>query len=189
MKTLKTIQTLAKIGKVLSCIAFIFACIGFGGSVVGALSAAFGGFAIKLGGVTIYDLFGGARYSELEGVCAALLGWMIVCAGEAVVAKFAELYFKRELAAGTPFTLSGAKELTRLGILTLAVPTGCACWMRSTASCGCSAAANTRRSASAGRCRRVSRRRMPPCRHTGRIWRAAACAACGEATANRMQNV
>ena len=127
MKTLKTIQTLAKIGKVLSCIAFIFACIGFGGSVVGALSAAFGGgFAIKLGGVTIYDLFGGARYSELEGVCAALLGWMIVCAGEAVVAKFAELYFKRELAAGTPFTLSGAKELTRLGILTLAVPTGCA---------------------------------------------------------------
>ena len=127
MKTLKTIQTLAKIGKILSCIAFIFACIGFGGSVVGALSAAFGGgFAIKLGGVTIYDLFGGARYSELEGVCAALLGWMIVCAGEAVVAKFAELYFKRELAAGTPFTLSGAKELTRLGILTLAVPTGCA---------------------------------------------------------------
>ena len=87
MKTLKTIQTLAKIGEVLSCIAFIFACIGFGGSVVGALSAAFGGgFAIKLGGVTIYDLFGGARYSELEGVCAALLGWMIVCAGEAVVA-------------------------------------------------------------------------------------------------------
>lgn len=126
MKTLETIQTLAKIGKILSCIAFIFACIGFGGSVVGALSAAFGGgFAIKLGGVTIYDLFGGARYSELEGVCAALLGWMIVCAGEAVVAKFAELYFKRELAADTPFALSGAKELTRLGILTLAVPTGC----------------------------------------------------------------
>ncbi len=61
MKTLKTIQTLAKIGKILSYIAFIFACIGFGGSVVGALSAAFGGgFAIKLGGVTIYDLFGGA---------------------------------------------------------------------------------------------------------------------------------
>ena len=45
MKTLKTIQTLAKIGKILSCIAFIFACIGFGGSVVGALSAAFGGGA------------------------------------------------------------------------------------------------------------------------------------------------
>ena len=54
MKTLETIQTLAKIGKILSYIAFIFAYIGFGGSVVGALSAAFGGgFAIKLGGVTI----------------------------------------------------------------------------------------------------------------------------------------
>ena len=43
-----------------------------------------------------------------------------------MLAKFAEVYFGNELKAGTPFTLAGAKELTRLGILTLAIPTGSA---------------------------------------------------------------
>ena len=51
---------------------------------------------------------------------------MVVCAGEAVLAKFAEVYFQNELKAETPFTLAGAKKLLRLGILTIAVPTGCA---------------------------------------------------------------
>ena len=46
--------------------------------------------------------------------------------GEAVLAKFSERYFKNELKAGTPFTFAGAKEMLRLGILILAVPTGCA---------------------------------------------------------------
>ena len=51
---------------------------------------------------------------------------MVVCAGEAVLAKFAEVYFQNELQAETPFTLAGAKELLRLGILTITIPTGCA---------------------------------------------------------------
>ena len=124
--TLKTFQTLSKIGKILSKIAFIFACIGFGGCIVGLLGTALGGgFVLKLGGVTLHDLFGG-RLGGFGGVSVALLGWLIVCAGEAVLAKFAELYFRNELTAGTPFTLAGAKELTRLGILALAIPTGCA---------------------------------------------------------------
>ena len=38
--------------------------------------------------------------------------------------KFAEAYFKHELADGDPFTLRGAKELLRLGILTVAIPLG-----------------------------------------------------------------
>lgn len=49
---------------------------------------------------------------------------MILCAGEAVLAKFAEHYFKRELADGTPFDLGGAKELMRLGILAICIPIG-----------------------------------------------------------------
>ena len=43
---------------------------------------------------------------------------------KAVLAKFAECYFKNELRAETPFTLAGAKELQRLGILALAIPLG-----------------------------------------------------------------
>lgn len=49
---------------------------------------------------------------------------MVFCAAEAVLSKFAELYFKNELADGNPFTLRGAKELMRLGILTIAIPLG-----------------------------------------------------------------
>ncbi|MFR1260402.1 MAG: hypothetical protein ACLSCX_06990 [Oscillospiraceae bacterium] len=58
---------------------------------------------------------------SIAGVC----GWLIVCAGQAVLAKFAETYFKNKLQAGTPFTFGGAKELLRLGVLTLVIPTGC----------------------------------------------------------------
>ena len=36
---------------------------------------------------------------------------MVFCAAEAILSKFAELYFKNELADGNPFTLHGAKEL------------------------------------------------------------------------------
>ena len=43
-----------------------------------------------------------------------------------MLAKFAERYFRNELTAGTPFTLAGAGELRRLGMLSLVLPAGCA---------------------------------------------------------------
>ncbi len=126
MKSLKTIQTLSIIGKVLSKIAFIFSVIGFCGCVVGIISLNFSnGSIIKIGGVTLHGFIFDDLGSNIKGVALKLSVWMIICTGEAVVAKFAEVYFKNELKAGTPFTLAGAKELMRLGILTLAIPTGC----------------------------------------------------------------
>lgn len=46
---------------------------------------------------------------------------IILCSGEAVIAKFAEHYFKGELLDGTPFNMERSKELTRLGIITIGV--------------------------------------------------------------------
>ena len=127
MKSLNTIQKLSKIGKTLSKIAFIFSVIGFCGCIVGLLNLNFGnGSLIKIGGVTLHGLIPEEYGYNIKSITAMLSGWIIVCAGEAVLAKFAEDYFKNELKAKTPFTLTGAKELRRLGILTLAVPTGCA---------------------------------------------------------------
>lgn len=127
MKSLNTIQKLSKIGKVLSKIAFTFSVIGFCGCIAGLLSLSFGNDSlIKIGGVTLHGLISEEYGYNIKSISATLSGWMIVCAGEAVLAKFAEVYFKNELKAGTPFTLAGAKELLRLGILTLTVPTGCA---------------------------------------------------------------
>lgn len=127
MKSLKTLQKLAKIAKILSKIAFIFAVIGVCGCAAGLLSAAFGsGAVVKWGGVTLHGILSGFDGSDLKSVSAVLAGWTIICAGEAVLAKFAETYFRHALDAGTPFTHDGAKELTRLGILTLVIPAGCA---------------------------------------------------------------
>lgn len=122
MKTLNTIQKLSKIGKVLSRIMFIFCIVGFCGCIVGIVSMALGVETLKFGGVTLESILD--TEVAVGTVYAAMAAGMILCAGEAVLAKFAEHYFQRELADGTPFSLSGAKELMRLGILTISLPIG-----------------------------------------------------------------
>lgn len=126
MNALNRIQTLSKIGKILSKIAWILSIIGFCGCIIGLLSLNIGnGGPLKLGGVTLHGLISEEYGFNVKSSTAVLSGWLIVCAGKAVLAKFAEVFFKNELNAETPFTLTGAKELLRLGILTLAIPTGC----------------------------------------------------------------
>ena len=127
MKTLKTIQKLCRLGAALSKAAFVLAVVGFCGCAAGILSAALGdGSVVRWGGVTFHGLLSGFDETALHSAAAALCGWAILCAGEAVLAQFAELYFKNEQQAGTPFTLAGAKELKRLGVLTIVLPAGCA---------------------------------------------------------------
>lgn len=106
MESLKTIQKLSKLGKVFSKIIFICCIIGAVGCVVGMVCLP---FADTQGLNRLYPLMSGA---------------LIVCVGQAVNAKFAEKYFVNELVAETPFTISGAKELLRLGIITISVPLG-----------------------------------------------------------------
>lgn len=124
MKTLNTIQTLAKIGKILSKIIFIFCIVGFCGCLAGILGLAFGGETFKLGGVTIRGIVEKNAKLNLPTMYAAMAVGMAFCVAEAVVSKLAETYFKHELSEGTPFTQRGAKELMRLGILTIAIPLG-----------------------------------------------------------------
>ena len=127
MKTHNIIQKLFGIGSVLSKIAFIVSVVGFCGCIAGLLSLNLGsGSLLKIGGVTLHGLISSEYGLNNKSIAAALSGWLFVCAGEAVLAKFAEVCFKNERKAGTPFTLTGAKEMQRLGILTLVIPTGCA---------------------------------------------------------------
>ncbi len=126
MKTLKTIQTLSKIGKIISRIIFIFCLIGGIGCIVGIISLAVIPDGFRLGGVTIHSMI--EKNAEISmGTCyTAMAVGIVFCAGEAVLCKIAENYFKNELAAGTPFTFDGAKELMRLGICTICIPIGTA---------------------------------------------------------------
>lgn len=124
MKTLNIIQRLSMIGKILSKIMFIFCIIGFCGCIVGILSMSLGAPTLKIGSVTLESILNTEADVTVGTVYAAMAAGMILCAGEAVLAKFAEHYFKSELADGTPFDFGGAKELMRLGILAICIPIG-----------------------------------------------------------------
>lgn len=121
MKTLKIIQTLAKIGKVLSKIVYICCIVGAVGCLAGIVSLAVGQETLKLGGVTLHTLLKDEAGIELGTIWASIIVGLFLCVGEITVAKLAENYFSHELKAGTPFTTEGAKELLRLGIYTAAV--------------------------------------------------------------------
>lgn len=126
MKSLNIIQKVFKAAKILSEIAFVFAFIGFCASIVGVLSIAFGADSvIKIGGVTVHGIISQNLGVDVKSIAASLCGASILCAGIGITAKFSKAYFKNELNAGTPFTFEGAKEALRLGIITIALPTGC----------------------------------------------------------------
>jgi len=124
MNTLKTIQTLSKIGRILSKIVYICCVVGFCGCIVGIISLGLGSEVFKLGGVTIHSIIESHSHMSMPTLYTAMAVGMVLCATEAVLSKFAEHYFKNELKDGTPFTLRGAKELMRLGILTISIPLG-----------------------------------------------------------------
>ncbi len=124
MNTLKTIQTLSKIGKILSKIVYICGVVGFCGCIVGIISLGVGSEVFKLGGVTIHSIIESHSHMSMPTLYTAMAVSMVLCAAEAVLSKFAEVYFKNELKDGTPFTMRGAKELMRLGILTITIPLG-----------------------------------------------------------------
>ena len=124
MKTLKTIQKLSKAGEILSKIMFICCIVGFCFCIVGIVSMGLGAPALKLGGVMLKGIINTEAETTVGTIYTAMAVGLILCAGEAVLAKFAECYFKHELADGTPFTFGGAEELKRLGILTICIPFG-----------------------------------------------------------------
>lgn len=127
MNTLKTIQVLAKIGRILSRIVFVCSIVGAIICAVGVVSLAVtGSESFKVGGVTIHSMVENAVGLDTPALIAAMAAGMVLCIGEIVLSRFAVDYFSNELADGTPFTLRGAKELMRLGILTIAIPLGTA---------------------------------------------------------------
>lgn len=126
-KTLKTVQTFSKVGRIISKIVFIF-CIVFGAICLVAIGATITGLEageiFKAGGVSIIGLIQKETGENLDGIKYEMISGFFVIVSNAVLAKFSERYFTNELVAGTPFTFAGAKEMLRLGILTIAVPLG-----------------------------------------------------------------
>lgn len=124
-KSLHTIQVLSKIGRILSKIVFIFSIIAIAGCLLGITCLAAGlDKTVKLDGVTIQGLIEKEAGTTVGNMYAAMAVGLVLSICECILARFAELYFKHELEAGTPFTLPGAAELKRLGILTISLSLG-----------------------------------------------------------------
>lgn len=116
MKTLNYIQTLSKIGKILSKIVCICCAVGFIGSAVGAAAMLVGRHAAKIGGVTLHSILQTEAGITEGTIWAAISAGMILSVGEFFISRMAYRYFDNELTAGTPFTSEGAKELKHLGV-------------------------------------------------------------------------
>ena len=124
-KNLKILLGLAKAGKIVSLVIFILCVIGVAGCLVGMAALALGrALSLEIGGVKIEGILAYAAHTSVGGMLAALVTGLTVTAAEAVLAKFAEVYFCHVLAAGTPCTPAGVRELRRLGILAIALPLG-----------------------------------------------------------------
>lgn len=122
MKTLETIQTLSRLGRIFSRIIYV-------ASLVGAILCAFGIFGLvvipenfKLGGTTIRGLIELSDKLNLGTALSAASEVLIMCIGEMILSGMAVRYFQHELDAGTPFTFEGADELKRLGICAICIP-------------------------------------------------------------------
>lgn len=122
-KSLNTVQKICKVCKVLAEIAFVMFVVIVALMLAAAIFTGTGNFdALVSSGALILDdaiMYSGAAQEYVVAICVAII---IVFSAEAVVAKFINVYFKHELKAGTPFTFEGAKEMLRLGIITIAVP-------------------------------------------------------------------
>lgn len=120
-KTLKTIQTFAKVGKIVSNIIFVFSIIGAIICLI-AVSAMAGIQNVEVEGKTVAGLIEEESGTDFVTFIFTCVSAIVSCIGGAVIAKFAVNYFTNELDDGTPFTYAGSKELLRLGIITVAVP-------------------------------------------------------------------
>lgn len=124
-KSLKTVQTVCKVCKVLAEIAFVMFVVIVALMLAATIFTGTGNFdaLVSSGGVVLDDMLQQTGVTQ-DYMVAVLVCMTIIIAAEAVVAKFINVYFKHELKAGTPFTFEGAKEMLRLGIITIAVPVG-----------------------------------------------------------------
>lgn len=122
MKTLNTIQTFSKIGKIFCKVINICCIVGIVGCVVGIIAMAFGSNVLKIGGVTLHSLMETEAEIKMETVYSSIAEGIIFCIGEFFASRMAYRYFANELKVGTPFTFDGAKELLHLGISLIWIP-------------------------------------------------------------------
>lgn len=122
MEQLQKIQKTAHVFEILTKIAYIFSIVGAVLCAVGALCAlsyASGGQVFSLFGEPV-TIFSTTR--PMTETMAVMLADFVMITTEAILLSFALRYLKAEQADGTPFTVSGADTLKKLGIRCIWMP-------------------------------------------------------------------
>ncbi len=122
MEQLQKIQKTFHVFEVLTKIAYILSIVGAVFCAVGALCAAAwynGGQVFSLFGEPVTVFSTGRGMNEM---LAVLLADFVMITAEAILLSFACKYLKAEQAAGTPFTVTGAEQLKKLGIRCIWLP-------------------------------------------------------------------
>lgn len=123
MKSLKIIQTLAKIGKIVSKVLFVCCIVGFCGCIVGLIALLIGADKVKFDGKNLNAiLIEHADGTTLNTLYDIIVVGIILSAGEAVLCKFTEKYFDKQLAIGTPFDLEFSRSTLKTAILIICIP-------------------------------------------------------------------
>lgn len=122
MEQLQRIQKTFHVFQILTKIAYVFSIVGAVFCAVGALCA----FSWYSGG-QVFSLFGEpvTMFSSdraMNEMLAVLLADFVMVTAEAILLSFAGRYLKAEQADGTPFTVTGAEQLKKLGIRCIWLP-------------------------------------------------------------------
>lgn len=122
MESLKTIQKLSKLGKILSKIVYVFCLVGLILCIIGGLGLIFISESFELANIKIHGLIESNINFSKEIIYAALIIGIIELACEMYISKQAQKYFEYELEEGTPFTEEGANKIKRLGLIVIFIP-------------------------------------------------------------------
>ena len=121
MKSLDTVQKIAKVIHIICQVLFVCAIVGAAGALIGALAL----FMLPILGERVVELIvSEVNVETAVQLAVGLIAESIFLCGQIVAMGYVLRYLKNELADGTPFTARGAGELLKVGIISLAVPAG-----------------------------------------------------------------
>ena len=120
MKSLRIIQILAKIARVICIIVFVCSIIGAVGCISGLIALPLTQDAIVIDGKTLAEYLL-EKDIPIEKAYAAMATGLASCGVSIFLSKYNELFFKREIELGSPFNDEIVKRMRKVAIVNIVV--------------------------------------------------------------------
>lgn len=123
MRSLRRIQILCKIGKIICLVLFILAIIGAAGCLISIPALALGkglSESIRIEGKT-FEEYIAEQGMSMPALYVALAVGLFFCGVGIFLAKYNQLFYERELKDGTPFTRDFVKYMRKVALVNIIV--------------------------------------------------------------------